>query len=205
MDKRIIFVLAILAACTNNANKQSIEQFIDSLPVDTTARTKNNDIRKEYYPDGSLFREIDVTTLDARIYTNDGKLFLLGRFNDTNCILNGKWEEWDRVENYKRFDMTFVNSVEEGPFISYRPDGKLYASGYKKDGAFNDTIKFYDKEGTVFEMQVWKADKKEKGGAKMVKKINLNDMRSDGTLETIKGKMYKWEDGERVEVDQGKK
>ncbi len=195
MDKRIILALLIALACNNKGVIQN-DETSDKEGRDTSVAVVNPEIIKQYYQDGALFREINSTNLDGKIYTNDGRLFLKGRFNDTTYTLNGVWEEWDRVENYRRFDLTYVNNIEIGPFTSYRKDGKLYAKGMKMNGVFSDTLKFYDKEGKLFELQLYIPDAKEKNGTKLIKTIYLSKIRSDGTIEKRKGKMYKWEDGE---------
>ena len=158
-------------------------------------------IKTELYPNGSLFRELNTQTLEAKIYTADGKLYLKGKYQDTSYQLNGVWEEWDRAAKYKRFELTFVNNIENGPFTSFRDNGKIYVKGNKKNGVFSDTLKFFDKDENLFEMQVYKVDSKLKEGTRRIKTINLNAMRSDGTIEKIKGKFYRWQDGEKKEID----
>jgi len=158
-------------------------------------------IKTEFYPNGTLFRELNTQTLEAKIYTADGKLYLKGQYQDTSYQLNGIWEEWDRASNYKRFEITFFNNIENGPFTSFRDNGKIYVKGNKKNGVFSDTLKFYDKDENLFEIQVYKVDSKLKEGTKRIKTININAMRSDGTIEKIKGKLYRWQDGEKKEID----
>ncbi|MDI1234061.1 MAG: hypothetical protein PSX81_07260 [bacterium] len=191
-------LLITLSACNSQSNKQTQKESEQSSDAQVA---KVNPIKIEYYPDSSLFRELNTQTLEAKIYTADGKLFLKGKYNDTTYQLNGVWEDWDRKANYKRFDLTFVNNVENGPFTSYRDNGKIYVTGAKKNGVFTDTLKFHDKDEKVFEMQVYKVDPTSKEGTKRIKTINLNAQRSDGTIEQIKGKYYLWKDGEKQEID----
>ena len=54
-------------------------------------------IKTEMYPNGTLFRELNTQTLEAKIYSADGKLYLKGKYQDTSYQLNGVWEEWDRA------------------------------------------------------------------------------------------------------------
>lgn len=189
----------VINACNNQPAEASLSE--DSELAKDAVIASATPIKTEYYPDGTIFRELNTKTLEAKIYTKDGNLFLKGKYQDTNYVLNGVWEEWDRKANYRRFQLTFVNNIENGPFTSYRDDGKVYVTGAKKNGVFTDTLKFYDKNEKVFEMQVYKVDSKVKEGTRRIKTINLNELRSDGTIEKIKGQYYKWEYGERKPID----
>lgn len=195
--KNLIIILLFAIAC-NHPDPSTVKKIV----VEDIKTAENaNQMKIEYYPDGALYREINLRTLDAKIYTRNGKLFLKGKFNDTSFKLNGVWEEWDRFENYKRFQLTFKNNMEEGAFTSFKKDGKIYVKGFKKGGVFSDTLKYYDNEEKLFELQIWKPDASQKEGTKLVNTIHLSSQRSDGTIERIKGKLYRWENGVRLPMD----
>ncbi len=152
-------------------------------------------IVKEYSEDGIIISEINYKTLDAKVYHADGKGYWKGRYNK-KLIMNGVWEDWLTEENYKRFDWTFKNNIEDGPYTAYRRDGSIEAKGFYKNGALSDTLKMFDLKGQLQEMEIWVVN----AGGKFstcVKTIYLTDKRSDGTIQILDGKIYVWKNGKK--------
>lgn len=151
---------------------------------------------KEFYETGFHFREIDTKTFKAKLYTRDSSTFYIGTYNSTKFIRNGIWEEWASKSNFKRFTWTFVDDIKHGPYIAHRLNGTIEASGHYYKGTISDTLKLFDTEGKLIEMQIWKP---EADGSKSteINTIYLTDIKSDGTPEVIDGKIYIWKKGKK--------
>lgn len=154
---------------------------------------------KEYYETGYPFRDIDTKTFKAKVFSRDSLTYYLGTYNNNKFIMNGTWEQWSIKYNYKRFTWTFVNNVQHGPYKAHREDGSVEALGHYFKGTISDTLKLFDKKGTLTEMQIWKA-KEDGSSSSHVNTIYLTDVKSDGTPEFIDGKLFIWRDGKKVEV-----
>lgn len=155
-------------------------------------------VGKEYYDGGGIYRESDLSTLIAKVYTQDGKFYLKGKYDNKGkgMIMNGIWEDWVKDANFKRFEWTFVNDIKNGPYTAYREDGSTEAKGYYKNGTIDDSLKLYDTKGIIQEIQIWEAG--EKGASSsLVNTIYLTDKKSDGTIEVIDGKIYSWLNGNK--------
>jgi antitoxin component YwqK of YwqJK toxin-antitoxin module len=154
---------------------------------------------KEFYETGYPFREIDVKTGKAKFYSRDSSTFYLGTYTDTRFMRNGTWEQWEINSNFKRFTWTFANDVKHGPYTAHRKDGSVEATGHYYNGTISDTLKLFDTNGTLTEIQVWKPNSDGKGSSH-INTVYYTDMKSDGTPEMIDGKLFIWKDGKKVEV-----
>ncbi|MBS1635170.1 MAG: hypothetical protein JST26_04550 [Bacteroidetes bacterium] len=151
---------------------------------------------KEFYETGAKFMEIDAKTLQAKIYSQDGISYYKGKYENTDFIMNGLWEDWNIKYNYKRFTWTFVDGYKTGPYTAFRKNGTIEATGHYIHGTLTDTLKLYDEKGGLQEMQIWKAN--ENGGSSdLVNTIYLTDTKSDGTPEVIDSKIYIWKNGKK--------
>jgi antitoxin component YwqK of YwqJK toxin-antitoxin module len=115
-------------------------------------------VMREFYETGYHYREIDTKTLKAKIYSGDSSSYYVGTYDNSKFIRNGIWEEWDQKANFKRYVWTFTNDKKHGPYKAYRRDGSLEATGHYYYGTISDTLKLYDRNGRVKELQIWKAD-----------------------------------------------
>lgn len=151
---------------------------------------------REFYETGRKYREVDTKTLDATTYPRDGSYYEKGRYNDIKFIKNGVWQEWEGTPAYKRFEWNYSNDRKDGPYTVYRRDGSVEATGYYKNGTLADTLKTYDKDGKLQQMDVWKPEEDGESST-LINTIYLSDVKADGTTELIKGKIYIWENGKK--------
>ena len=66
-------------------------------------------IKTEMYPNGTLFRELNTHTLEAKIYSADGKLYLKGKYMQTYyvnyCVMGVLVFEANSVDGASNVDM----------------------------------------------------------------------------------------------------
>ena len=172
--------------------------FEDGKP-DAVIEFKNGELVgtiKEFYETGYKYREIDVKTLKAKVYTRDSLSYYKGTYDNNKFIRNGIWEDWSIKYNFKRFAWTFVNDYKTGPYTAFRKNGSIEATGHYINGTLTDTLKLFNEKGVLQEMQVWKENAKGTG-SDLLNTIYLTDKKSDGTPEVIDGKIYIWKNGKK--------
>lgn len=141
-------------------------------------------------------------TTKAKICDYKKYYFANGKVQEEGCLLNGKkeglWKEYNK-NGWVRFEWTYFNDVLNGPYKSFYESGKINSVGYRKDGVPSDTVKFYEEDGILFKLEVWKVIDKNKSEMTYQKFFD-ESIKSNGTTETIKGKKYIWVDGKKIEM-----
>jgi antitoxin component YwqK of YwqJK toxin-antitoxin module len=148
------------------------------------AQTDNCKTKKEYFPSGKVKLE--------------------------GCEKKGKREgQWLEYEEYNgkyylRFIWTYKNGLKDGPYKALHENQKPEAIGSWEKGAIVDTLKLYKDNGDLDEIQVWVADKGGKSSHTVYQKKIYKNPKPDNTVESIDGKNYIWQHGERYELHQNK-
>jgi antitoxin component YwqK of YwqJK toxin-antitoxin module len=112
---------------------------------------------KTFDSNGKVQREFDFESKRGKVYRPDGNAYLVGTFDNKELLMNGIWEDWLIKDNYKRFEWTYVNDIENGPYKAFREDGSIEAEGFYKNGRLDSILTYYDENGNCVKKELWKS------------------------------------------------
>jgi antitoxin component YwqK of YwqJK toxin-antitoxin module len=134
----------------------------------------------------------------SALYSDDNTTRIEGCMK--NGYAEGLWKEYYLETKQLRFIWTFSKGLKTGPYKALYDNGSIEAAGTYKNGTLDDSLKMYDRNGKLLEIQIWKAAPGEKS-SDLIKTISLSNTRPDGTVEMDGTKMYIWRDGKKEFVE----
>lgn len=147
----------------------------------------------------------DTAKLKGCVYTVNK--YPNGNKEQEGCTVNGLkegiWLEYTEQENYVRFKWQFNRGLKNGMYYAYFKNGKVNAIGYYKNGGLTDTLTAFDEQGKLVSKSKWVV-KQGKNSTMVWSKVYVKNAKQDGTIETINGKTYIWDLGEKVEIKTNK-
>jgi antitoxin component YwqK of YwqJK toxin-antitoxin module len=119
-------------------NLEKMEKYVNGVLIEGDAETALMDIRKEYYPDGTL-RMIGG-------YRDNAKHGSFREFDKDGNVINSYVYEAGQVTGEGMLDST---GMRNGPWKLFYPDGKLRAEGAYKNGKRQGPWTYYYQSGKV--------------------------------------------------------
>ena len=149
---------------------------------------------------GSLIpkSEISIENCNPKIL-----YYASGVKREEGCLVKGKKESvWKfyNEEGWLRFQWNYVHDEKNGEYKSFYRSGKINSIGYFINGSLVDTTKFFNEQGQIFKISVWKEIGKSKSEL-LYEKSYLDTTKSSGSIEVIDGKRSVWIDGKSVRID----
>lgn len=111
----------------------------------------------------------------------------------------GIWKEYTE-DNWVRFEWTYKNNIKDGPYICFRKNGQVEATGFYKNGQLDGILKVYDENNVLVSESNW--GRKRDGKTSELKGTTYysKNIKPDMTYDTIDGKIYVWAFGEKFEL-----
>jgi antitoxin component YwqK of YwqJK toxin-antitoxin module len=150
-------------------NLEKMEKYIDGVLIEGDAETALMDIRKEYYPDGSLkmiggyrenakhgsFREFDKdgNVINSYVYeagqvTGEGML-------DSAGMRNGPWKLF-YSDGKLRAEGAYKNGKRQGPWTYYYKSGKVEQKGNYNEDLSGGEWKWYYQSGALHREETYR-------------------------------------------------
>lgn len=144
---------------------------------------------------GRLFCQSDSCILERNYFSTR-------KIESEGCIVRGKREgKWTQFVEYNgkyylRFIWTFKNGLKDGPYKAFFENGNIEIIGQWREGHLADTVKTFNINGELSEIDVWVPDMEPGSSHTIYHKKVYKNSKPDNTIEKIDGKEYIWMNGQ---------
>ena len=103
---------------------------------------------------GNLSYKFNSNDSTAIIFSEYGKTYMKGKL--VNGKREGIWSEYVFNGNWKSYEYTFKDDVENGKCYSFTITGKIDLVGNRKDGTLDGMFVYFDLKGNPEKVELWK-------------------------------------------------
>lgn len=144
---------------------------------------------------GQLFCQTDSCILERSYFSTK-------KIESEGCIVHGKregkWTEFIEYNDkyYMRFSWTYKNGLKDGPYEAFFENGNTEVIGQWREGRLVDTVKIFNIDGELSEINVWVPDTEPGSSHTIFHKKVYKNPKPDNTIEKIDGIDYIWVNGQ---------